>query len=144
MNNADLFWDRFEAIAWVINESSACVDYIDTFAPYDLELMSEYDMYLGEPGKYKDEVIVLSRWYKEHQDKEDSVGVYDFFKLAFNQQLLDKALNVGSDEAIADFLKHAYAKSNVKTTDHDLSIDIEVIHDIMNEKQQEGLKDGNH
>ena len=64
MNNADLFWDRFEAIAWVINESSACVDYIDTFAPYDLELMSEYDMYLGEPGKYKDEVIVLSRWYK--------------------------------------------------------------------------------
>ncbi|RVY22421.1 hypothetical protein [Helicobacter pylori] len=29
MNNADLFWDRFEAIAWVVNENSACVDHID-------------------------------------------------------------------------------------------------------------------
>ncbi len=44
---------------------------------------------------------------------------------------------MGSDEAIADFLKHAYAKSNVKITDHDLNIDLEVIHNIMNEKQQE-------
>lgn len=29
MNNADLFWDRLEAIAWVINDTSACVDYIN-------------------------------------------------------------------------------------------------------------------
>ncbi|WRB76025.1 hypothetical protein KVC98_03165 [Helicobacter pylori] len=45
--NKDLFWDRFEAISYVLNNNSAIVDYIDRFAPYDLKLESDYDMYLN-------------------------------------------------------------------------------------------------
>lgn len=136
MNNDDLFWDRFEAIAWVINENSECVDYIDLYSPYDYIIEDDYNRYLRDAKESKKYRTYLSRWYKEYCDKDDEDIVYDFFCVAFDKQKLNYALEVGTDEAMLDFLRHAYAKSGVKISDQDLNDDIEVIHDIMNEKQQ--------
>ena len=139
MNNADLFWDRFEAIAYVINNNSAIVDYVDRFAPYDLKLESDYDMYLNphyETQGNRDEFVVLSQWYKEHADKDDADEVYSFFIEAFNKSTLDNALNNGSNEAIASFLKHAYAKANVSYSERELLSDLEVINEIICDRQQ--------
>ncbi len=115
---------------------SACVDYIDLYSPYDYIIEDDYNRYLRDAQESEKYRIYLSRWYKEYCDKEDEDMVYDFFCVAFDKQKLNYALEVGSDEAMLDFLKHAYATSGVKISDHDLNIDIEVIHDIMNEKQQ--------
>lgn len=139
MNNADLFWDRFEAIAHVINNNSAIVDYIDRFAPYDLKLESDYDMYLNphyETQGDRDESVVLSQWYKEHADKDDADEVYSFFIEAFNKSTLDNALDSGSDEAIVSFLKHAYDKANVNYNERELLSDLEVINEIICDRQQ--------
>lgn len=139
MNNADLFWDRFEAIAYVINNKSAIVDYIDRFSPYDLKLESDYDMYLNphyETQGNRDQFVVLSQWYKEHADKDDADEVYSFFIEAFNKSTLDDALNNGSNEAIASFLKHAYAKANVSYSERELLSDLETINEIVCDRQQ--------
>lgn len=139
MNNAGLFWDRFAAIAYVINNDSAIVDYIDRFAPYDLKLESDYDMYLNphyETKGNRDEVVVLSQWYKDHADKDDADEVYSFFSEAFNKRTLDNALNNGSNEAIASFLKHAYAKANVSYSDRELWSALETINEIICDSQQ--------
>lgn len=138
MNNADLFWDRFEAIAYVINHNSAIVDYIDRFAPYDLKLESDYDRYLNphyETQGNRDELVVLSKWYKDHPDKDDADEVYSFFIEAFNKSTLDKALDSGSNEAIASFLKHAYAKANVSYSKRELLRDLEAINEIICDRQ---------
>ncbi|GAA7171488.1 hypothetical protein BD0053_13870 [Helicobacter pylori] len=124
MNNADLFWDRFEAIAWIINNTSACVDYVDKSDR--LVFTKEDDFEYSQ--RYKNYVLTA--------ESIDYELIYDFFCVAFEKAKLNYALEVGSDEAILDFLKHAYAKSGVIISDHDLNIDIEVIHQIMNEKQQ--------
>lgn len=137
MNNEDLFWDRFEAIAYVINNNSDIVDYIDRFAPYDLKLESDYDMYLNphyETQGNRDEFIVLSQWYKDHADKEDADEVYSFFIEAFNKSTLDNALNSGSNEDIASFLKHAYTKANVSYSERELWSDLEVINEIISDR----------
>ena len=139
MNNADLFWDRFEAISYVINNKSAIVDYIDRFSPYDLKLESEYDMYLNphyETKGNRDEFVVLSQWYKDHADKDDADEVYSFFIEAFNKSTLDNALNNGSNETIASFLKHAYTKANVSYSERELLSDLEVINEIICDRQQ--------
>ena len=139
MNNADLFWDRFEAIAYVLNDNSAIVDYIDRFAPYDLKLESDYDMYLNphyETQGNRDEFIVLSRWYKDHANKDDADEVYSFFIEAFNKSTLDNALNSGSDESIAGFLKHAYAKAKVSYNERELLSDLGTINGIICDRQQ--------
>lgn len=139
MNNEALFWDRFKAIAYVINNNSAIVDYIDRFAPYDLKLESDYDMYLNphyETQGNRDECVVLSQWYKDHADKDDADEVYSFFIEAFNKSTLDNALNSGSNEAIASFLKHAYAKSNVSYSERDLLSDLGLINEIICDNQQ--------
>ena len=123
MNNADLFWDRFEAIAWVINKNSACVDYIDKSDRFVFTKDDDWEY----SQRYKNYVLTA--------EDIDYEIIYDFFIHVFDKAKLNYALEVGSDEAMLDFLKHAYAKSGVKISDHDLSINIEVIHDIMNEKQ---------
>ncbi|MGN8403281.1 hypothetical protein ACR9KD_08105, partial [Helicobacter pylori] len=61
--------------------------------------------------------------------------VYDFFIHVFDKAKLNYALEVGSDEATLDFLKHAYAKANISISDHDLNIDLEAIHKIMDEQK---------
>ena len=139
MNSPDLFWERFKAIAWVVNENSAIVDYIDKFAPYDLKLERDYGMYLNphyETQGNRDEFVVLSQWYKDHVDKDDPDEVYSFFIEAFNKSTLDNALNSGSNEAIASFLKHAYAKANVSYSERELLNDIEVIDEIICDRQK--------
>lgn len=139
MNNADLFCDRLEAIAYVINNKSAIVDYIDRFAPYDLKLESEYDMYLNphyETKGNRDEFVVLSQWYKDHADKDDADEVYSFFIEAFNKSTIDNALNNGSNEAIASFLKHAHAKANMSYSERELLSDLEVINEIICDRQK--------
>ncbi len=55
--------------------------------------------------------------------------------MAFDKAKLNYALEVGSDEAIIDFLKHAYAKAKVSFTDKSLTEDLEAIHEIMEEDQ---------
>lgn len=139
MNNADLFWGRFEAIAYVINNNEAIVEYIDRFSPYDLKLESDYDMYLNphyETQGNRDEFVVLSQWYKEHADKDDADEVYSFFIEAFDKSTLDNALNSGSDEAIAIFLKHAYDKANVDYSERELLCDLGVINEMICDEQQ--------
>lgn len=139
MNRTQLFWDNFEAIAYVINNNSAIVDYIDRFVPYDLKLESDYDMYLNphyETQGNRDEILSLTRWYKDHADKDDADEVYSFFIEAFNKSLLDNALNSGSNEAIANFLKHAYAKANVSYSELDLWVDLKVVNEIISDKQR--------
>lgn len=135
MNNNYLFWDRFEAIAWVINENSDMVDYIDLYSPYDYIIEDDYNRYLRSPQESKKYRTYLSRWYKEYCDKDDEDIVYDFFCVAFDKAKLNYALEVGSDEAILDFLEHAYAKAKVSVTDKRLKEVLEAIHDIMNEKE---------
>lgn len=125
MNNADLFWDRFEAIAWGINNTSACVDYIDKSDR--LVFTKENDWEYSQ--RYKNYVLTAQSIYYEL--------IYDFFCAVFDKAKLNYALEVGGDEAIADFLKHAYARSGVKISDHDLNIDLETIHEIMDEQEQE-------
>ena len=124
MNNADLFWERFEAIVWGINENSACVDYIDKIDRFVFNKEGDWE---------------YSQSYKNYVLTAQSIDyriIYDFFCVAFDKAKLNYALEVGSDEAIADFLKHAYAKSGVKISDHDLSSGIEAIHEIMDEQQE--------
>mgnify|MGYP006873271298 CR=1 FL=1 len=137
MNNAVLFWYRFEAIAWVINNNSTCVDYIDLYSPYDYIIEDDYNRYLRSPQESEKYRTYLSRWYKEYCDKEDEDIVYDFFCVAFDKAKLNYALEVGSDEAMLDFLKHAYAKAKVSFTENSLNKDLEAIHEIMEEQQQE-------
>lgn len=136
MNNAELFWDRFEAIAWVINENSACVDYIDLYSPYDYIIEDDYNSYLRSPKESKKYRTYLSRWYKEYCDKEDKDIVYDFFCVAFDKAKLNYALEVGGDEAILDFLKDAYTKAKVSVTQKSLNEDLEAIHDYKDEQQE--------
>lgn len=131
MNNADLFFDRFEAIAWVINKNSDMVDYIDLYSPYDYIIAEDYYLYLSTTEEFKKNHTALSRWYKEYCDKDDEDIVYDFFSLAFEKAKLNYALEVGSDEAILDFLKDAYAKAKVSVTGKSLKEDLEAIHEIM-------------
>lgn len=135
MNNAHLFWKRFEAIAWVINEDSAMVDFIDLYSPYDYIIEDDYNRYLRSPQESKKYRTYLSRWYKEYCDKEDEDIVYDFFCVAFDKAKLNYALEVGSDEAMLDFLKDAYAKAKVSVTDKSLREILEVIHEIMGENE---------
>lgn len=139
MNNNDLFWDRFVAIAYVINNNSAIVDYIDKFAPYDLKIESDYDMYLNphyETEGNRDEWMILTQWYKNHADKDDAEEVYSFFTEAFNKSTLDNALLNGSNETIASFLKHAYAKANVSYSEQDLLSDLGIINETICDRQQ--------
>lgn len=138
MNNTDLFWDRFGAIAHVINNNSAIVDYINRFSPYVLKLESDYDMYLNphyETQGNRDEFLALSQWYKDHADKDDADEVYSFFIEAFNRSLLHNALDSGSNEAIASFLKHAYAKANVSYSERELLSDLGTVNEIVRNKQ---------
>lgn len=135
MNNAELFWERFEAIAWVINENSDMVDYIDLYSPYDYIIEDDYNRYLRSPQESEKYRTYLSRWYKEYCDKEDEDTVYDFFCVAFDKAKLNSALEVGSDEAILDFLKDAYAKAKVSLTDKSLKENLEVIHEIMENQE---------
>ncbi|MGL2717726.1 hypothetical protein ACQJ79_07575 [Helicobacter pylori] len=135
MNNTELFWERFEAIAWVINENSDMVDYIDLYSPYDYIIEDDYNRYLRSPQESEKYRTYLSRWYKEYCDKEDEDMVYDFFCVAFDKAKLNYALEVGSDEAILDFVKDAYAKAKVSVTDKSLKEDLEAIHEIMEEDQ---------
>lgn len=139
MNNADLFWGRFEAIAWVINENSDMVGYIDLYSPYDYIIAEDYYLYLSTIEEFKENHTALSRWYKEYCDKDDESLVYDFFSLAFDKARLDYALEVGSDEAILDFLEHAYAKAKVSVTDKSLKENLKIIHEIMDENEQERI-----
>lgn len=139
MNNAGLFWDRFEAIAWVINENSDMVDYIDLYSPYDYIIAEDYYLYLSTIEEFKKNHTALSRWYKEYCDKDDESLVYDFFCVAFDKAKLNYALEVGSDEAILDFLKDAYAKAKVSFTDKSLKEVLEAIHEIMGENEQERI-----
>lgn len=135
----ELFLDRFEAIAYVINNNSAIVDYIDRFAPYDLKLESDLDMYLNPHYKTqgnRDEFVVLSQWYKDHADKDDADEVYSFFIEAFNKSTLDNALDSGSNEAISSFLKHAYTKANVNYSERELLSDLGTISEIICKRQQ--------
>ena len=134
MNKAELFWDRFEAIAWVINENSDMVDYVDLYSPYDYIIEDDYNRYLRSPQESEKYRTYLSRWYKEYCDKDDEDIVYDFFCVAFDKAKLDHALNVGSDEVILDFLKDAYAKAKVSVTDKSLREVLEAIHEIMGEQ----------
>ncbi|PUD42566.1 hypothetical protein C2R75_01160 [Helicobacter pylori] len=127
MNNAELFWERFEAIAWVINENSDMVDYIDLYSPYDYIIAEDYYLYLSTPEQFKKNHTALSRWYKEYCDKKDEDIVYDFFCVAFDKTKLNYALEVGSDEAILDFLKDAYHKAKVSFTDKSLKEGLEAI-----------------
>lgn len=139
MKRTPLWYDRMEAIAWVINENSACVDYIDKFSPYDLKLESDYDMYFNphyESRGNRDEFVLLSMWYKEHADKDDADEMYSFFREAFNQSILDNALTQGSDEALRDFLIHAHAKANANYSERDLLSDMRIIKDLIRESQQ--------
>ncbi|WP_139523155.1 hypothetical protein [Helicobacter pylori] len=121
MNNA--FLDRL-AIAWAINENSACVDYIDKTDRFVFTKEDDWEY----SQRYKNYVLTA--------ESIDYEIIYDFFCVAFDKAKLNYALEVGSDEAMTDFLKHAYAKSGVIISDQDLNIDIEVINDIMEEKQQ--------
>ena len=126
MNNADLFWDRFEAIAWVINENSACVDHINKSDRFVFTREDDYEY----SQRYKDYILTA--------ESIDHDLIYDFFCVVFDKAKLNYALEVGSDEAMIDFLKHAYAKSGVKISDHDLNVDIEYIHEIMDKKNKKG------
>lgn len=135
MNNADWFGERFKAIAWVINENSGMVNYIDLYSPYDYIIEDDYNRYLRSPQESEKYRTYLSRWYKEYCDKEDEDIVYDFFCVAFDKAKLNYALEVGSDEAILDFLKDAYAKAQVSVTDKSLKEDLEAIHEIMDENE---------
>ena len=139
MNNDHLFWERFEAIAWLINENSECVDYIDLYSPYDYIIASDYHLYLSTTDEFKKNHTALSRWYKEYCNKDDEDMVYDFFCVAFDKAKLNYALEVGSDEAILDFLKDAYAKAKVSVTDKSLKEDLEAIHEIMENQEQERI-----
>lgn len=137
MNNGKLDWDLFEAIAWVINENSAMVDYIDDFSPYEYIIADDYYLYLSTTDEFKKNHTALSRWYKDYANKDDMNEVYDFFKVAFDKDKLNHALEVGSDEAIMDFLRHAYASADISTTDHNLNMVLEVIHDILNDQKEQ-------
>ncbi|GAA8566981.1 hypothetical protein HpDR60_13530 [Helicobacter pylori] len=139
MNNAGLFWDRFEAIAWVINENSDMVDYIDLYSPYDYIIEDDYNRYLRSPQESEKYRTYLSRWYKEYCDKEDKDMVYDFFCVAFDKAKLNYALEVGSDEALLEFVKDAYAKAKVSVTQKSLKEDLEFIHEIIEQHQQERM-----
>ncbi|WP_165487033.1 hypothetical protein [Helicobacter pylori] len=59
------------------------------------------------------------------------------FCMAFDKAKLNYALEVGSDEAILDFLKNSYTKAKVSVTDKSLNEDLEAIHDYMDEQKQE-------
>lgn len=91
--------------------------------------------------EYRDKIkknhTALSRWYKDYADKDDMNEVYDFFKVAFDKDKLNHALEVGSDEAIMDFLRHAYDSADISTTDHNLNMGLEVIHDILNDQKEQ-------
>ena len=120
MNNAELFWDRLELVAWVINENSACVDFIDK---------SDRFVFIKE-GDFE-----YSQRYKNYVLTTESIDyeiIYDFFCRVFDKAKLNYALEVGSDEAMRDFLKHAYDKSGIKISDHDFNLDLEAIQGIMN------------
>lgn len=127
MNNAGLFWDRFEAIALVVNENSDMVGYIDKSDRFvfikedDWEYSQRYNRYVLNADMIDYEII------------------YDFFCVAFDKEKLNYALEVGSDEAILDFLKDAYAKAKVSFTDKSLKEVLEAIHDIMGENEQERI-----
>lgn len=127
MNNADLFWDRFEAIAWVINKNSDMVDYIDKI---DLFVFTKEDDW-----EYSQRYKV----YFLNADRIDYEIIYDFFCVAFDKAKLNYALEVGSDEAILDFLKDAYAKAKVSFTDKSLKKNLEAILEIMDENEQERI-----
>lgn len=139
MNKVELFWERFEAIAWVINENSDMVDYIDLYSPYDYIIEDDYNRYLRSPQESEKYRTYLSRWYKEYCDKDDEDMVYDFFCVAFDKAKLNYALEVGSDEAILDFLKDAYAKAKVSVTDKSLKEDLEAIHEVMENQEEERI-----
>ncbi|GAA8857801.1 hypothetical protein BTM165_16460 [Helicobacter pylori] len=126
MNNDDLFWDRFEAIAWVINGKSACVDYIDKSDRFVFTKEGDW----GYSQRYKNYVLT-------DENNIDYELIYDFFCSVFDKAKLNYALEEGSDEAMSDFLKHASAKSGGIISDHDLDIDLEAIHEIMDELKQE-------
>ncbi|WRG47136.1 hypothetical protein FNE01_00980 [Helicobacter pylori] len=57
--------------------------------------------------------------------------------MEFDKAKLNYALEVGSDEAILDFLKHAYNKAKVSVTDKSLKKGLQAFHDFMDEQQQE-------
>lgn len=123
MNNADLFWYRFEAIALVINENTGIVDYIDKSDRF--VFIKEYDFEYSQRYKY----------YVSHVESIDYEIIYDFFGVSFDKKKLNYALEVGSDEAILDFLKDTYAKAKVSFTDKSLKEDLEAIHEIMDENK---------
>lgn len=96
-------------------------------------------MYLAPHYKTKenrDEFVVLSQWYKDHADKDDADEVYSFFIEAFSKSTLDNALNNGSNEAIAIFLKQRLRKANVSYSERELLSDLEGINEIICDRHQ--------
>lgn len=123
MNNVDLFWDRFEAIAWVINENSGMVDYIDKSDRFVFTKEDDWE---------------YSQRYKNYISNDESIDyeiIYNFFCVVFDKAKLNYALEVGSDEAILEFLKDAYAKAKVSFTGKSLKENLKIIHEIMEEHQ---------